>query len=117
MSFTWELLHAEGRVQKKKKVYPGVFLFYFFVFCLCRAAPVAYGGFQAEVKSELQLPAFATATATQDPSQVCDLNHSSWQRWILNPLSKARDLTHILMDTGWVHDLLSHSENSQDIII
>ena len=36
------------------------------------------------VESELQLPAYGTATATQDP-------HSSQQRWILNPLSKAKD--------------------------
>ena len=33
----------------------------------------------------------------RDPSQVCDLHHSSWQRWILDPLSKARDRTHKLM--------------------
>ena len=43
------------------------------------------------VESELQLPAYATATATKDPSRVCDLHHSSWRGWILNPLSKARD--------------------------
>ena len=48
---------------------------------------------------ELQLLATATATATWDPSCVCDLHHSSWQCRILNPLSKARDQTHILMDT------------------
>ena len=36
----------------------------------------------------------------QDLSHVCDLYHSSWQCWILNPLSKARDQTCILMDTG-----------------
>ena len=29
------------------------------------------------VESELQLPAYATATATQDPSHICDLYHSS----------------------------------------
>ena len=28
-----------------------------------------------------------------DPSHVCDLYHSSWQHWIPNPLSKARDGT------------------------
>ena len=39
------------------------------------------------VKSELQLVAYATATATQDLSQICDLHHSSWQCQILNPLS------------------------------
>ena len=43
------------------------------------------------VKSELQLPAYATATATRDQSPVCDLHHSSQQCWILNPLKEARD--------------------------
>ena len=47
--------------------------------------------------SELQLPVYATVTATQNPSYVCDLHHSSWQCQILNPLSKARDQTHNLM--------------------
>ena len=39
------------------------------------------------VESELQLLAYttATATATWDPSCICDLHHSSWQRWILSP--------------------------------
>ena len=55
------------------------------------------------VKLELQLLAFATATTTPDPSHlVCDLHHSLWQHWILNPLSEARDQSHILMDTSWV---------------
>ena len=46
------------------------------------------------VKSELQLPAYTTATATPDPSHICDLHHSSVQRQILNPRSEARDRTH-----------------------
>ena len=46
---------------------------------------------------------YTTATATQDRSQVCDLHHSSWQRRILNPPSKARNQTCILRDTSWVH--------------
>ena len=54
------------------------------------------------VQSELQLPAYTTATATQDPSCICDLHHSSQQRRILNPLSRAGDGTHILMDTSQV---------------
>ena len=41
------------------------------------------------IKSELQLPAYATATAMRDPSHACDLHHSSWQRWIFNPLNEA----------------------------
>ena len=54
------------------------------------------------VELELQLLAYTTAAATRDLSCICDLHHSSWQCWILNPLSKARDRTCILMDTSWV---------------
>ena len=54
------------------------------------------------VHSELQLPAYATATATPDPSRIWDLHHSSGHCWILNPLSEASDQTHILMDTSWI---------------
>ena len=54
------------------------------------------------VELELQLPATATvtATATLDPSHICDLHHSSQKLWILNPLSEARDQTHILVVTS-----------------
>ena len=55
------------------------------------------------VKSKLQLPAHTTATATQDPSHVCDLHLSSDQRQVLNPLSEATDLTCGLMDANWVN--------------
>ena len=44
-------------------------------------------------EKELQLLAYATATAIPDPSYVFELHHSSQQHRILNPLSKARDLT------------------------
>ena len=54
------------------------------------------------VESELQLPAYSTATAMLDPSLICDLHHSSRQHRILNPLSKARDETCILWDASWV---------------
>ena len=50
------------------------------------------------VESELQLPTYTTATATPDPSCICDLHCSLWQRRILNPQSKARDRTQILTD-------------------
>ena len=43
------------------------------------------------VELELQPPAYVTATVTPDLSGICDLYHSSWQHWILNPLSEARD--------------------------
>ena len=47
-------------------------------------------------KSELQLPAQVTATATLGISCVCDLHSSLRQHQILNPLSEARDRIHIL---------------------
>ena len=52
------------------------------------------------VKSELQLLAYLTATATQDPSQL------------LNPLSDARDQTCILMDTSRVQAVVRSHGNS-----
>ena len=45
----------------------------------------------------------ATARAMPDLSHIYDLYHSSWQRQILNPLSKARHRTCVLMDTSQVH--------------
>ena len=66
---------------------------------------------RVRVQSELQLLAYATDTATQDPSEVCDLHHSSQQYWILNPLSDASDQTCILMDTSQVHNPLSHKNS------
>ena len=62
-----------------------------------RAAPVAYGSSQAGVKPKLQLLAYATAIAMQDPSHICNLHHCSQQCHILNSLSEARDRTHNLM--------------------
>ena len=49
------------------------------------------------VESELQMPAYATATATPGLSHIFDLHHSLWQCWICNPLSEARDQTRNLM--------------------
>ena len=69
-------------------------------------------GSRLEVELELQLPTCATATVTRDPSHVCYLHHSSWQCRILNPLSEARDQTHIFMDSSPVGKALSHSGNS-----
>ena len=43
------------------------------------------------VEFQLQLQAYTTGTSTPDLSGVCNLHCSSWQCWILSPLSKARD--------------------------
>ena len=61
------------------------------------------------VKLELQLPAYATATAMSGLSHTCNLHHSSRQCQIPDPLSEARDWTLILMDTS----LISFLWNSQ----
>ena len=52
-----------------------------------------------EVKLELQLSAYTTATATLCLSHNCSLRCNLQQYQILNLLSEARDRTHILVDT------------------
>ena len=64
------------------------------------------------VELELQLPAYTPATATQDPSCICDLHHSSQGCWIPNSLSEARDRARILMDPSRGCQPLSHKGNS-----
>ena len=73
--------------------------FYFIHLCICFLGPhlrhmdIPRPG----VESELQLPAYTTATATRDLSHICDLYYSSWQCRILNPPREARDRTWNLM--------------------
>ena len=64
------------------------------------------------IKTELQLLAYTLATATPDPSCVYNRHLSSWQCWILHPLSKARGRIRILTDTGWICNPWSHNRNS-----
>ena len=72
----------------------------FFFFCLY---PQHMDVSRLGVELELKLLAHTTATATLDLRHVCDLHHSSQQCCILNPLSKARDQTCVLMDTSQIH--------------
>ena len=74
-------------------------LFYFCLFLLFRAAPEAYES--------------SWARGGIHSHSNCDLYCSLQKYWVLNPLSKARDQTHILMDISWVLNLLSHNGNSQ----
>ena len=78
-------------------------MFCFFVFCLLRAIPVAYGSSQARGLLKLQLPAYTTATVTPDPSHVCDPHHSSRQHQLLNPLNEARDSICNIMVPSQIH--------------
>ena len=87
------------------------FVFFSFLF---RAAPeAAYGSSQASGQIGAATTSYTTATATQDPSCIRNLPRSLQQRRILNPLSVARDRTHILRDTSQVFNPLSHKGNSQ----
>ena len=74
------------------------FILFYYFFLLFRATLIAYGSSQVRG----QIGATATGTAMQDPSGICDLYHSSRQRWVLNPLSEARDQTHILMNPSQI---------------
>ena len=78
-----------------------IFLFFFFFFFL--GTHLWHVEFpRLGLKLELQQLAYATATATLDPSRICNLHCSSQQRWIFNPLNKAGDRTHDLMYTSQV---------------
>ena len=73
-----------------------VLLFFFFFFSFLGPHLRHMEASRLGIKSELHLPTYATAM--WDPSHVWDLYHSSRQLWSLNPLSKARDQTCILLD-------------------
>ena len=62
----------------------GLFI-YLFVLCLFRAAPAAYGGSQAKGPIRAVAAAYATATATQDPTRICDLQPTPQLMAILDP--------------------------------
>ena len=70
-------------------------LFFFFFFCFLGPYLPHMEFPRLKVQSELWQLTYVTATETQDPSCFCDLHHSSRQCWVLNPLSKARDRTHM----------------------
>ena len=89
-------------IANKKVVWFCIFIFIFLSFVFLGLHPWHMEVPRLGVESELQLSTYTTVTATWDPSRTHDLLQSSQQLWILNPLSKARDRTEVLMDTGWV---------------
>ena len=84
----------------------------FFFFFFLGAKPQHMKVPRLGVELELQEPAYVTATAMPDLSYICDLHHSSRQCWILNPLSEARDRSHILMDTTGTWGFFLESSHS-----
>ena len=72
---------------------------------------MAYGN--SQVRGQIG----AAVLATPNLGQVCDVSHSLQQRQILNPVSGARDPTHILMDNSGVLNPLTHHRNSEIAIL
>ena len=64
---------------------------FFFFFAFSRSTPAAYGGSQARGRIGAIAAGLHHRHSDAGSELVCDLHHSSWQRWILNPLSEARD--------------------------
>ena len=87
--------------------------YYYYYHCLFRAAPVAYGSSQGRSRIWAVGQAYITATAMPGLSRIRDLCCSMQQRQILNPSSKARDQTCILVDSSEVLNQLSHNGNSE----
>ena len=88
---TFFIIQARGKGKRQPS------FFFFFFFFLFRTAPAAYINYQARGRTRA-----VAAGVRHSHSNTWDLHHSSRQRWILNPLSKARDWTCILLDTSWV---------------
>ena len=82
-----------------------LFFFFFFLFMV---TPEAYGSSRPGVELEL----LCYSHSNTNLSHVDHLCHSLWQRQILNPLSEARDQTHILMVSSQVLNLPRHNGNS-----
>jgi len=66
------------------------------------------------VESELRLPVYVMTTANQIQAMSVTYTTAHRQHRILNPLSKARDWTLILMDAIRVLNLLSCNRNSRN---
>ena len=69
-----------------------VFVFVLFIYFVSLGPPLWHMEVpRLGIEAEPELLAYPIATAVLDLTHVCDLCHWSWQRWILNPLSGARD--------------------------
>ena len=90
-------------------------LIYLFI-CLLGAASTAYRSSQTRHWIGAAAASLHHYHSNARSKGICDLCHSLWQGRILNPLGKARDQTHILMDTSQVLNLLSHNGNSKCFI-
>ena len=76
---------------------------FFFFFLLFRATHAVYEGSQARIWiGAVVASLYYSHSNTRKLGCVCDLHHSSQQSLKLNPVSKARDRTRILLDSRWI---------------
>ena len=73
------------------------------LFCHSKATPIAYAISQATGQIGALTTGLHHGHSNMGSKPCLQLHHSSQQHWIPNPLNKARDWAHILMDTIWVH--------------
>ena len=80
-----------------------IFLFLFlYIFFLGPHLQHMEMGFQARDQIRAVAAGLCHTHSNPDLNHICDLHHSLWQHEILNPLSKARDQTCIVMGTSQV---------------
>ena len=63
---------------------------------------MAYGDSQARGLIGAVAAGLCQSRSMPDPSRTCELDHSSWQCRILNPLNEASDRTRNLMAPGQI---------------
>ena len=76
-------------------------LFALFCFLFFTATPAVYGSSWARGQIEAAADGLHHRQPIPNLSCFCDLCCSLQQCWMLNPLSEARDRTHILKDMSW----------------
>ena len=87
----------------KTEVDQSSLFFFFFAFQGCTCGIWRFPGWgQIGAVAASHSHSHSHSNVGSDPSRVCDLYHSSKQRWILNPLSEARDRTCVLMDASQI---------------
>ena len=103
------------RIPSKKNVQASLslslfFFFFFFLRLHLRHMEVP----RLKVKSELQLPVYATVTAMWHLNHICNLHHSSWKQQILHPWQWPEIEPASLWTLCQVLKPLSHNRNSQN---
>ena len=86
------------------------FSFHFFLFSFLGPWGTAYGSSQARGQNGAIAASLCHSHSNARSESFCDLHQSWWQCRILNTPSRARDWTHIFMDT-WTPAQYFQSEN------